>query len=34
MPPKSGYLASISPKVLDTDNLPGATLYGPTNGLS
>jgi len=26
IPPRSGYFASISPKVLETDNLPGATL--------
>ena len=32
IPPKSGCLASISPKVLDTDSLPGATLYGPKKG--
>lgn len=30
MPPKEGFLASRSPKVLDTESLPGATLWGPT----
>jgi hypothetical protein len=30
LPPLNSYLASGSPKVLDTDNLPGNTLIGPT----
>jgi len=29
LPPYLGFLASMSPKVLDTDNLPGKTLNGP-----
>jgi hypothetical protein len=29
-PPNFNNLASASPKVLDTDNLPGRTLKGPT----
>ena len=29
-PPNLSNLASMSPKVLDTDNLPGKTLIGPT----
>ena len=33
IPPRSGCLASISPNVLDTESLPGATRYGPTYGL-
>jgi len=28
-PPYLGSLASISPIVLDTDSLPGKTLWGP-----
>ena len=28
-PPRDSCLASISPKVLDTDNRPGSTLSGP-----
>jgi hypothetical protein len=34
MPPSYKFLASTSPNVLHTDNLPGNTLYGPTKGLS
>lgn len=30
LPPNFANLASASPKVLDTDNLPGNTLKGPT----
>lgn len=30
LPPNLLNLASASPKVLDTDNLPGSTRYGPT----
>ena len=30
LPPNFANLASASPKVLDTDNLPGKTLNGPT----
>jgi len=29
LPPNYSSLASISPKVRDTDNLPGITLIGP-----
>jgi len=29
-PPLNSYLASGSPNVFDTDNLPGRTLIGPT----
>jgi len=29
LPPLFSILASISPKVLQTDSLPGKTLYGP-----
>ena len=31
-PPNFSNLASISPKVLETDNLPGLTLMGPKIG--
>lgn len=30
LPPSLGYLASTSPNVLQTDNLPGKTRWGPT----
>ena len=29
LPPYLGFLASMSPKVLDTESLPGKTLKGP-----
>jgi len=29
LPPNFSLLASISPKVLETESLPGKTLYGP-----
>jgi len=29
LPPYQGSLASMSPMVLETDNLPGSTLKGP-----
>ena len=33
LPPNWIILASISPKVLVTDNLPGATRWGPNTNL-
>jgi len=29
LPPNFSLLASMSPKVLETESLPGNTLYGP-----
>jgi hypothetical protein len=34
IPPSSGILASMSPKVLVTESFPGMTLNGPIKGLS